>query len=42
MDYPIPHGNFEKIPIVYHGPHEYSRPDLKERDWLAQNEIYPV
>jgi len=38
MDFPIPHGNFETVPEVYHGPHEYSRPDLHDRDWLAQNE----
>lgn len=38
MDYPIPHGNFEKVPNVYHGPHEYSRPDMSDRDWLAQHE----
>jgi cytochrome c oxidase subunit 1 len=24
---PPPHGNFEKIPTVYHGPYEYSVPD---------------
>jgi cytochrome c oxidase subunit 1 len=40
MPYPIPHGNFEKVPIVYHGPHEYSRPNLKDKDWLAQDEIF--
>ena len=32
---PPPHGNFEVIPRVYHGPYEYSSP-LVEEDWLAQ------
>jgi heme/copper-type cytochrome/quinol oxidase subunit 1 len=32
---PPPHGNFEKVPMVYHGPYEYSSP-LVEEDWLAQ------
>jgi cytochrome c oxidase subunit 1 len=33
---PPPHGNFAKTPTVYHGPYEYSRPDLAE-DWLPQH-----
>jgi cytochrome c oxidase subunit 1 len=32
---PPPHGNFEKVPVVHHGPYEYSSP-LVEEDWLAQ------
>jgi cytochrome c oxidase subunit 1 len=32
---PPPHGNFAKVPIVYHGPYEYSTP-LVEQDWLPQ------
>lgn len=32
---PAPHGNFEKTPIVYHGPYEYNRPDMEE-DFLPQ------
>jgi cytochrome c oxidase subunit 1 len=32
---PPPHGNFTKVPIVHHGPYEYSNP-LVEEDWLAQ------
>ncbi len=32
---PPPHGNFTKVPVVYHGPYEYSSP-LVEEDWLAQ------
>ena len=35
---PPKHGNWDEIPVVYHGPHEYSHPDLHEKDWLAQNE----
>ena len=30
------HGNFEKTPHVYHGPYEYSVPNMKE-DFLPQN-----
>ena len=29
------HGNFEKTPVVYHGPYEYSVPGLSQ-DWLPQ------
>ena len=32
---PVPHGNFVQIPHVYHGPYEYSSPDVEE-DWLPQ------
>ncbi len=32
---PPPHGNFVKVPVVHHGPYEYSSP-LVEEDWLAQ------
>ncbi len=34
---PPKHGNWEEIPVVYHGPYEYSHPDV-DKDWLAQNE----
>ncbi|MFQ5888833.1 MAG: cbb3-type cytochrome c oxidase subunit I [Gemmatimonadota bacterium] len=34
---PPKHLNWKEIPVVYHGPYEYSHPDM-ERDWLAQNE----
>jgi len=33
---PPPHGNFEQIPTVYHGPYEYSVPG-RNTDWLPQN-----
>jgi cytochrome c oxidase subunit I len=32
---PPPHGNFTTLPVVHHGPYEYSSP-LIEEDWLAQ------
>jgi len=34
---PPRHGNWSELPVVYHGPYEYSHPDM-DRDWLAQNE----
>ncbi len=33
---PPAHGNFERTPVVYRGPYEYSSP-LVEEDWLAQS-----
>ena len=33
---PPPHGNFETIPTVYHGPYEYSVPG-RTTDWLPQH-----
>jgi cytochrome c oxidase subunit 1 len=33
---PPPHGNFATTPTVYHGPYEFSRPDIEE-DFLPQN-----
>jgi len=33
---PPPHGNFDAIPTVHHGPYEYSLPDMQE-DWLPQD-----
>jgi heme/copper-type cytochrome/quinol oxidase subunit 1 len=32
---PPPHGNFAQVPVVYHGPYEYSSP-LVEEDYLPQ------
>jgi cytochrome c oxidase subunit 1 len=32
---PPPHGNFERVPVVYHGPYEYSHPEIAE-DYLPQ------
>ena len=33
------HGNFERTPRVYHGPHEYSVPGLSQ-DFVPQNQPY--
>ncbi len=38
VDYPIPHGNFKEQPIVKCGPHEYSNPKIKGKDWASQTE----
>ena len=35
---PPPHHNFDEIPLVVNGPHEFSHPDVKGKDWVAQNE----
>ncbi len=35
---PIPHHNFDTIPVVYNGPHEFSNPKVTGRDWLSQTE----
>ncbi len=32
---PPPHGNFHEVPVVHHGPYEYSSP-LVEEDYLLQ------
>ncbi len=34
---PPPHGNFERMPVVYRGPYEYSSPESEE-DFLLQTE----
>ncbi|QDU63097.1 Alternative cytochrome c oxidase subunit 1 [Planctomycetes bacterium Pan216] len=33
---PPGHGNFESVPVVYRGPHEYSSPLVKDIDYLPQ------
>jgi len=35
---PPPVHNFEKVPTVYGGPHEYSSPEAKDKDFLPQSE----
>lgn len=35
---PPPHYNFAEIPVVNHGPHEFSHPARTDRDWTAQTE----
>jgi cytochrome c oxidase subunit 1 len=36
---PPPHHNFDVIPNVIHGPHEFNNPKVKGKDWLAQDEV---
>jgi cytochrome c oxidase subunit I len=38
---PPPHGNFETIPVVRHGPYEYGVPGLEE-DYLPQTSEHPI
>jgi cytochrome c oxidase subunit I len=41
---PPPHHNFDVVPTVVRGPHEYANPEarkLLKRDWLSQTEILP-
>jgi cytochrome c oxidase subunit 1 len=35
---PPAHHNFDVIPTVYNGPHEYSHPAFKDRDFIYQSE----
>jgi cytochrome c oxidase subunit 1 len=35
---PPPFHNFDKIPVVHNGPHEFSHPKLQGRDWISQTE----
>ena len=35
---PLPHGNFDALPVVYRGPYEYSSPEASE-DWLPQDRL---
>jgi cytochrome c oxidase subunit 1 len=36
---PPPFHNFDKIPVVHNGPHEFSHPKLSNRDWISQTEF---
>jgi cytochrome c oxidase subunit 1 len=36
---PAPFHNFEKIPTVVTGPHEFNNPKFAERDFIYQNEF---
>jgi cytochrome c oxidase subunit 1 len=38
---PPPHHNFDRLPVVLHGPHELGHPAARPlgRDWLAQTEV---
>ncbi|MCA9406838.1 MAG: cbb3-type cytochrome c oxidase subunit I, partial [Candidatus Omnitrophica bacterium] len=42
VDYPIGHGNFPEEVVVKTGPHEYSHPALKDKDWISQTEELPA
>jgi cytochrome c oxidase subunit 1 len=33
--------NFETVPTVLHGPHEFNHPQLVDKDWLGQAERLP-
>jgi cytochrome c oxidase subunit 1 len=37
---PSPH-NFDQVPTVLHGPHEFNHPSLTDKDWLGQAEPLP-
>jgi len=39
---PPGHGNFDVLPVVYHGPYEYSSPIVKDKDFLLQTEYIPL
>jgi len=36
---PPPYYNYEKIPHVYNGPHEFNNPHITGRDWVGQDEV---
>lgn len=38
VEHPVPHGNFKQQPVVKVGPHEYSHPSVKGKDWVSQTE----
>lgn len=33
---PPAHHNFDVIPTVHHGPHEFNNPSVKSKDWIGQ------
>ena len=39
---PPGHGNFDILPIVYHGPYEYGSPVCGDKDFLMQTEYVPL
>lgn len=41
VSWPQPHGNFETVPEVHRGPHDFSSPEYKDRDWMMQSEEVP-
>jgi len=38
---PPKHHNYDHIPTVLHGPHEFNNPAVKDKDWLGQAEPLP-
>lgn len=41
MPTPVPHYNFKEIPTVCCGPHEFSNPNVPDRDWCCQTDTVP-
>ncbi|MEI8017254.1 MAG: cbb3-type cytochrome c oxidase subunit I [Schlesneria sp.] len=39
---PPGHGNFDVLPVVYHGPYEYGSPVSGDKDFLMQTEYVPL
>jgi cytochrome c oxidase subunit 1 len=39
---PPPHHNFDVIPMVVNGPHEFNNPAVTDKDWLGQAEPLPA
>ncbi len=39
---PPPHHNYDKIPVVVNGPHEFNNPAVTGKDWLGQHEPAPA
>jgi cytochrome c oxidase subunit 1 len=39
---PPPHHNYDEIPHVLHGPHEFNNPAVVGKDWLGQAEPLPA
>jgi len=42
---PPPHHNYDVIPTIYRGPHEYANPVIRKllgRDWIGQHEELPA
>jgi cytochrome c oxidase subunit 1 len=45
IESPPPHHNYDPIPTVVRGPHEYANPEAQKllgRDWLTQTEELPA
>ncbi len=38
---PPVHHNYDVIPVVLHGPHEFNNPQVTDKDWLGQAEEAP-